>query len=255
MKKTKIWKYVLVAALVLVVAYAVLQVTRENFASANPLPTAEDFKMLDTNIGKIQTGINEKYKDKMPAKGVYDAELLEAYSKFSPRNVKKLYDYIVDNVLPLIPPEAYPYALTEDQKKMNTWIMIIVLGPTFIPKLAAMAAQSPSAPDFSAWVDQVTSQVIPDWVNNPAGQKLIPLTKSYTSTINSPAGILPGPNGTMPASTIPNPAYWLYRYIYGNPPSMGSKVVAPTNPATKPGSCNPSLKSVPGGVNEIKCFD
>lgn len=255
MKKATIWKYVLVAALVLVVVYAVVQVTRENFATANPLPTVEDFNRFDTNAGKIQDGLMAKYKEKLPPSEVLETERLEAYSKNAPRNLKKLYDYIMDNVLPLIPPEAYPYVPTETQKKMNTWMMLVVLGPKFIPKLADMAEQSPSAPDFSAWVDQVASQVIPEWVNNPAGQKLIPLTKSYTSTINIPAGYLAGPNDTRPAATVPNPMYWLYRYIYGNPPSMGSKVVAPTNPASKPGSCNPSVKSVPGGFNETKCFN
>lgn len=250
MKKSKIWKYVLVAALVLVVAYAVFQVTRENFASANPLPTRQDFVKTNETIAKKFDEVRAANPNKLPAN---IDETVRDTSGTPP--VKKLYDYIIDNIVPLIPPEAYPYVPTEEQKKMNTWVMILVFGPKIMPQLADIAAQSPTAPDFSAWVDQVTSQVIPDFVNNPVAQKLIPLTKSYTSTINVPAGILLGPNGPGPAVTIPNPAYWTYKYIYGNPPSMGSKVVPPPSSTGKSSSCHPSLKGIPGGVDEVKCFD
>ena len=132
-----------------------------------------------------------------------------------------------------------------------------------IAPLAYAVRQQSSAPTVPEFVDMViktlkdNSQPAPpaDWpMGDPQTKGLIDQMKKGETTIQTPEG-----------DTIPNPAYWLHKYIYGE-----AKTAAKSGPASATssackgisagaggggGKCTPSVTPVPGGVSEIRCFN
>jgi len=113
--------------------------------------------------------------------------------------------------------------------------------------------QQSSPPTLSAFIDMGVKIFIDNAPNkpemNPKLQGLIDQMKKGETTIEHPD-----------MGTIPNPGYWAYKYIYGDPktPAKSGPASATSSsgsPALGSSKCVSSIHSVPGGMTETRCFN
>jgi hypothetical protein len=133
----------------------------------------------------------------------------------------------------------------------------------FIVPFAYSVNQQSSPPTLSAFIDMAIN-VFKENANAPAGwpdsdsgiKGLIDQAKKGEPTIQN-----------LDGNTIPNPGYWAYKYIYGDPKAAPSGPPAASSSSTSSktssgsigggggGKCTPSLQQVPGGITETRCFN
>jgi hypothetical protein len=262
----KTWKYIFYAVIALVLLYVVFfGSTREHFASVNPLPTAADFAAL--------TAIEKREEQALGSRRVSQGKYADIILKSAPESFKAAVRFYRANVVPLLPYSVVK-ANTNDDGSDNFDFLLLYFGNSFkdifVLPFAYAVKQQTSPPTLSAFIDMGV-KTYKDNVNLRPGdtwpdrqtQMIIDEMKKGEPTITPPEQ----------SQTLPNPGYWGYRYIYGDPK------VAPSGPA-KPqaasktgkastggaagaagaggiaaGKCTPSFQQVPGGITETRCFN
>jgi hypothetical protein len=253
----KIPKYIVyagIAAAILLLVYALFQSTRETFTSVNPIPSDAEMTALQASFDRaMQDG--GKNNIPLPQRGT---NVLQA----APQSVKAVAKFLKANVLPLLPYSMAKGAQTPDGDITDYMIVLIMLmaNKSFIAPLGYAVRQQSSAPTLPEFVDmsvkifkENSSPPPPaDWPKGTQQQFVIDDMKKGGTTVEAP-------------QTIPNPAYWLHKYIYGD-----AKMPATSGPASATssagkgisagaggggGKCSPSVTPVPGGVSEIRCFN
>lgn len=248
----KIWKYVLYAAVILFVLYIVFRSTRERFASVNPLPTAADLAAVEAALkreGEKREGGKQPSWSKMAA-GVL---------KTAPESIKAAIKFSRANIIPLLPYNAVKANTNDDgSDNFDYWTLVFIpmYKDIMILPLAYAVKQQSSPPTLSAFIDMAVKtfrdnapQAQPPL--DPQQVALIDQMKKGETTIQMPDG-----------STLPNPGYWGYKYIYGEPKSGSSGSSTSTSTPSKAssgsigggGKCTPSVLQIPGGVTETRCF-
>jgi hypothetical protein len=244
----KIWKYIFYAVLVLVILYIVFRSTRERFASVNPIPTAAD---IDALSALLKAGDQDAAKNNIPA-----PQMAANIVKKAPESIKSIIQFSRANVIPLLPYQVVKNNTTPDGDMLDYWTLMFIpwFKDSLVLPLAYAVKQQSSPPTLSAFIDMAV-KIVRD--NSPSNQplepdqlKLIEAAKKGETTMQFPDG-----------NTFPNPGYWAYKYIYGEPKSASSTPTS-TSSRTSSGSiggggggkCTPSVLQIPGGVTETRCF-
>jgi len=249
----KIPKYIVyagIAAAILLVVYALFQSTRETFASANPIPSEAELTGLEATFKKAQEDAN---KNNIPFTQMGTNVLQSA-----PSSVKAVNKFIKANIIPLLPYKMAKSAQTPQGDLTDFFIVLIMvqLSKPLIAPIAYAVRQQSTAPTLPAFVDMAIKTVKEngtppppaDWPD-PRTKELIDQAKKGETTIQTPEG-----------DTVPNPAYWAYKYIYGDAKTPAKSGPASSSSSSGSGSigsskCVPSVTQVPGGVSEIRCFN
>jgi hypothetical protein len=245
----KIWKYIFYAVIALVLLYVIFGSTRERFTSVNPLPTAAD---IDALSALLKAGDQDAVKNKTPP-----PQIAANIVKKAPESIKSIIKFSRANFIPLLPYQVVKANTTPDGDLLDYWTLVFIpmLKDSLILPLAYSVKQQSSPPTLSAFIDMAV-KTFRD--NGPGGSgplepeqlKLIEDAKKGETTIQFPDG-----------NTFPNPGYWMYKYIYGEPKSASSTPTS-TSSRTSSGSiggggggkCTPSVLQIPGGVTETRCF-
>ena len=247
-------KYILYVLLGLVVVYLVFRATRENFTSVNPLPTAKDYADLTTAIKTIG---EEDSKNQVQYNG---GDVGAKYIAKAPNSIRTLANFIKSNVIPLLPYEIAKNLSTPQGDMTDVYIIIAIqMSAQFMPQIAYEVSQSPSAPSYADWVPKIVNAVTRGSPVPSEAAASVEAMKSYTPTVT-----VVDPQ-TKKNITIPNPPYWMYKYIYGDQPISTPKVDLPvvkmgtaagqSNPTPGPdSSCHPTYASISGGTTETRCF-
>jgi len=247
----KIPKYIVYAAIaagILVLVYVLFQSTRETFTSVNPLPSEAEMTALEATFNKAQADAS-KNNIKYPQVGT---NVLQA----APQSVKALAKFIKANVIPLLSYRMTKSAQTPDGDATDFYILLFMLMATkpLIAPLAYTIRQQSAAPTLPAFVDMAI-KILKDNARPPPPadwpmgdlrmKELIDQMKKGETTVQTPD------------ETIPNPAYWGYKYIYGEPkaPAATSAASSSGSPALGSSKCVPSVHSIPGGMTETRCFN
>ena len=183
----------------------------------------------------------------------------------APESVKALAKYLKANVIPLLPYRVMKNTQTPDGDMIDYYMVLFI--PLYKDALFAPLAyslnQQSSAPTLPAFVDMVIKMVkdnakptpAADWpMGDPKMKAIVDDMKKAETTIQADG------------ETFPNPAYWLYKYIYGEPKAGGGAAppvssTSRTSPNANGGNvgtgpkCTPSLQQVPGGITETRCFN
>jgi hypothetical protein len=242
----KTWKYIFYAVIGLIVIYVLFQSTRERFTSVNPLPTVEDFAALESVINK-ETEEARKTQLSEPKLGA-------AILKSAPESFKAIVRFSRANIIPLLP-YSIMTANTRPDGDMFDFYILIFTGHSkdlIVLPLAYAVKQQTSPPTLPAFIDMVI-KVMKD--SNPRmqidaeTQKIIDEMKKGEPTFSL--------QGT---DTFPNPGYWAYKYIYGEPnaaPSASASASTSTSSGGvgSPTKCTPSIRQIPGGITEVRCFN
>jgi hypothetical protein len=238
--------YAVGAAAILLVLYILFQSTRETFTSVNPIPSEAEMIALEATFIKAREDAN-KNNIKYPQLGT---NVLQA----APQSVKAVAKFLKANVIPLLPYRMAKNAQTPDGDNTDFYIVLFMIHLTkpLIAPLAYAVRQQSAAPTLPAFVDMAinvlkeNANAPPDWPD-PRTKELIDQAKKGETTLEVPN-----------MGTIPNAAYWGYKYIYGEPkatktgsPAKGSSG-SPTLGSSK---CVPSIYGVPGGMTETRCFN
>lgn len=247
----KIWKYVLYAAVILFVLYIVFRSTRERFTSVNPIPTGAD---IDALSALLKAADQDAVKNKTPP-----PQMAANVLKKAPESVKSVIKFSRANVIPLLPYQVVKANTTPDGDMLDYWTMFFIpmYKDVMILPLAYALKQQSSPPTLSAFIDMAV-KTFRDNANIRPGdtwpdkqtQTVIDEMKKGETMITPP-----GQN-----ETLPNPGYWGYKYIYGEPKSGSSGASTSTMSKTSTGSiggggkCTPSVLQIPGGVTETRCF-
>lgn len=247
----KIWKYVLYAAVILFVLYIVFRSTRERFTSVNPIPTGAD---IDALSALLKAADQDAVKNKIPP-----PQMAANVLKKAPESIKAAIKFSRANVIPLLPYQVVKANTTPDGDMLDYWTMFFIpmYKDVMILPLAYAVKQQSSPPTLSAFIDMAVKtfrdnapQAQPPL--DPQQVALIDQMKKGETTIQMPDG-----------STLPNPGYWGYKYIYGEPKlaSSGSSTSTPSKASSGSiggggggGKCTPSVLQIPGGVTETRCF-
>ena len=247
----KTWKYIFYAVIALVLVYVVFfSSTRERFTSVNPLPTEADFAALQAAAKRVEAKRVEGKQQSWPQLG---AEIL----KTAPASIKSVVKFSRANIIPLLPYRVVKANTDADGDNFDflTMVFLPMYKDILILPLAYAVKQQSSPPTLSVFVDMVI-KIFND--NAPQKltidalmQKLINEAKKGETTIQTPEG-----------DTFPNPAYWMYVYIYGQPKTASPPSTMPSGSAKKSsggsiggGKCTPSVVQIPGGVTETRCFN
>jgi hypothetical protein len=237
----KTWKYIFYAVLALVLLYIVFfSSTREHFTSVNPIPTAADLNALKVSSDK-EWSAGQKNKSSR-------IQITANILKTAPDSVKAVVKFIHANVIPLL-----PYRLAKDMQQDDgdvTDMYILMMMPFYkdwiLDPLAYAVKQQSSPPTLPAFVDMVYKIFIDNAPNKPQMtpemQGFIDQMKKGQTTVEY-----------RDIGTIPNPGYWGYKYIYGEP-KAGSSGSGPGGIGGTTGKCTPSVQKINGGVIETKCF-
>jgi len=249
----KIPKYIVytgIAAAILLLVYVLFQSTREGFTSVNPLPSEAEMDTLKASFDKAQAEAN---KNNIPYTQM-GTNVLQA----APQSVKAVAKFLKSNVIPLLPYKMAKSAQTPQGDLTDFFIVLIMvqLSKPLIAPLAYAVRQQSAAPTLPAFVDMgikiVKENGTPpppaDWPD-PRTKELIDQAKKGETTIQTPEG-----------DTVPNPAYWAYKYIYGDAKTPAKSGPASSSSSSGSGSigsskCVPSVTQVPGGVSEVRCFN
>lgn len=242
----KTWKYIFYAVISLVLLYVVFfSSTRERFASVNPLPTEADFTALEVAARRTE-GKQLSFATQGP-------EIL----KTAPASIKSLAKFSRTNIIPLLPYKAVKQMTQPEGDTFDFWVILItrMYKDILVLPLAYAVKQQSSPPTMTAFVDMVV-KIAKDNAPNPINidskqQALINDMKKGETTIQAEG------------DTYPNPAYWLYIYIYGQPKTASPPSTMPSGSAKKSsggsigggGKCTPSVLQIPGGVTETRCFN
>lgn len=249
----KTWKYIFYAVIALVLLYVVFfSSTRERFTSVNPLPTEADFAALQAAAKRIEGKTVEGKQQSWPQMG---AEIL----KTAPASIKSAAKFSRANIIPLLPYRVVKANTEADGDSFDFWLLMFL--PAYkdmlILPLAYAVKQQSSPPTLSAFVDMVVKIAkdnAPNPINiGPQEQTVINEMKKGETTITPPGQ----------GDTFPNPAYWGYIYIYGQPKTASQPSTMPSGSAKKSsggsigggGKCTPSVLQIPGGVTETRCFN
>ena len=247
----KTWKYIFYAVIALVLLYVIFGSTRERFTSVNPLPTQADFTALEAVAKRAG---DKRVDGKQQSWHQMGAEIL----KNAPESIKSMIKFSRSNIIPLLPYRVVK-ANTEpegDNFDFLTMMFMPMYKDILILPLAYAVKQQSSPPTMTAFVDMVVKIAMdnaPQKINIDAlQQKLIDQMKKGETTIQTPEG-----------DTYPNPGYWAYKYIYGDPKAAPSGPPAASSSSTSSktssgsigGKCTPSLQQVPGGITETRCFN
>ena len=235
----KIWKYVLYAAVIIFVLYIVFRSTRERFASVNPLPTAADLAALKESFEKLE-------KTRVSANSITMTQMAGNILKTAPESIKSMIRFSRANIIPLLPYNVVKSNTNPDgSDNLDYWTLVIMpmYKDMLILPLAYAVKQQSSPPTLPAFIDMVVKIVRdngpqPPRAIDPEQQGLIDQAKKGEPTMQMPNG-----------DTFPNPGYWGYKYIYGDP-----KVAPPGGIGGTTGKCTPSVQKIAGGVIETKCF-
>lgn len=245
----KIWKYVLYAVVILFVLYIVFRSTRERFTSVNPLPTGADIDTLQTSFKKAQ---NDAVKNKMS-----QPQIAANVLKTAPASIKSIIKFSRANVIPLLPYQVVKVNTTPDGDMLDYWTLFFIpmFKDSLILPLAYAVRQQSSPPTLSAFIDMGV-KIFRD--NAPSAQP--PLEPQQVALIDQ----MKKGETTMQfeGSSFPNPGYWAYKYIYGEPKSASSTSTSSPSKASSGsiggggggGKCTPSVLQIPGGVTETRCF-
>jgi hypothetical protein len=251
----KTWKYIFYAVIALVLLYVIFfSSTREHFKSLNPIPTGPD---LDALTASFQRAEAERSKNKTTVPQMGTSVLQSA-----PQSVKAVAKYIRANVVPLLPYSMAKNAQTPDGDMIDYYIVLLMpmYKDMLIAPLAYSVNQQAAAPTLPAFIDMVVKIIKengkpppPASWPDPETQRVIDLMKRGETTIQ------------LANDTFPNPGYWGYKYIYGDPKGASSSTVVsggtPRGGGGSPGGisgggrCTPSLQQIPGGVTETRCFN
>jgi hypothetical protein len=220
----------------------------------NPLPTAADFAALKPAFDKA----NKEFEGQPRAEGKIAAAAL----KTLPESFKAMSRFVRANVIPLIPYRLVKMSTYPDGSDNYDFMMLFfveIYKDNLVLPLAYTIKQQSSPPTLPAFIDMVL-KVLKD--SNPnikidaSQQKVIDDMKKGEPTIQMPDG-----------DTYPNPGYWAYKYIYGDPKAAPSGPPAASSSSTSSktssgsigggggGKCTPSLQQVPGGITETRCFN
>lgn len=239
--------YAVGAAAILLVLYVLFQSTRETFTSVNPIPSDAEMTALQASFDRaMQDGAKNNIP--LPQRGTNTLQS-------APQSVKAVAKFLKANVLPLLPYSMAKAAQTPDGDITDYMIVYIMLyaNKPFIAPLAYDVRQQSRAPTLPEFVDMSvkilkdnSQPALPaDWPKGTQEQFVIADMKKGETTVQAP-------------QTIPNPAYWTYKYIYGEPkatktgsPAKGSSG-SPTLGSSK---CIPSIHGIPGGMTETRCFN
>jgi hypothetical protein len=253
----KIPKYIVyagIAAAILLLVYALFQSTRETFTSVNPIPSDAELTALEATFIKARADA-DKNNIKYAQVGI---NVLQS----APQSVKSVAKFLKANVLPLLPYSMAKQAQTPDGDITDLIIVyyLTMANKAFIAPLGYAVRQQSSAPTLPEFVDMSVNILkensrppLPaDWPKGTQEQFVIADMKKGETTVQAP-------------QTIPNPAYWLHKYIYGDvkmpaksgPASATSSAGGGISPGAGGGGgkCSPSVTPVPGGVSEIRCFN
>uniref|UniRef100_A0A6C0B515 Uncharacterized protein n=1 Tax=viral metagenome TaxID=1070528 RepID=A0A6C0B515_9ZZZZ len=241
----KIWKYIFYAAVILLVLYALFQSTREGFTTANPLPSEAELDALEASFTKAQAEAS-KNNIKYPQMAT---NVLQA----APQSVKAVAKFVKANIIPLLPYKMAKNAQTPEGDVTDYFIVIfmIMTKKPLIAPLAYAVRQQSAAPTLPAFIDMTVKTVKENGTPPPPAdwpdattRGLIEQMKKGETTIQTPEG-----------DTVPNPGYWGYKYIYGEPKAAGSAASSSGSPALGSSKCVPSVHSIPGGMTETRCFN
>jgi hypothetical protein len=254
----KTWKYIFYAVIALVLLYVVFfSSSRERFNSVNPIPTAADINTFKASwIKEDETGRKNN---------VSRLQIVATALKTAPESIKAVVRFARANVIPLLPYQLVKQFQQDDGDATELYMLgsMLPLGNWIFDPLSYAVKQQSSPPTLSAFIDMGVKIFIENAPNppqmTPELQGVIDQMKKGETTIEY-----------RDVGTIPNPGYWGYRYIYGDPK------VAPSGPA-KPqaasktgkassggaagaggigsGKCTPSFQQVPGGITETRCFN
>lgn len=253
----KTWKYIFYAVLALVLLYVVFfSSTRERFASVNPLPTAAD-------LAAVEAALKREGEKREGGKQPSLSQMAAGVLKTAPESIKAAIKFSRANIIPLLSYNAVKSNTNPDgSDNFDYWTLVFIpmYKDVMILPLAYAVKQQSSPPTLSAFIDMAV-KIFRD--NAPQAQP--PLDPQQIAVIDEmkkgePTITPPGQN-----ETFPNPGYWGYKYIYGDPK------VAPPPPASKStstssktssgsigggggGKCTPSVLQIPGGVTETRCF-
>jgi uncharacterized membrane protein YgcG len=190
----------------------------------------------------------------------------------APQSIKSVIKFAHANVIPLLSYQDAKRNQTPEGDTTDYWILAIMpqYKDVFILPFAYAVKQQSSPPTLSSFIDMVI-KIFKENANAPAGwpdsdsgiKGLIDQAKKGEPTIQN-----------LDGNTIPNAGYWGYRYVYGEPKatpaaqdssssSSSSKKVGAISGGSG-GSiggggggakCNPSLRQIPGGITETRCFN
>lgn len=242
----KIWKYVFYAAVILLVLYVVFQSTREGFTSANPIPSEAELDALQASLDRAQA---DAYKNKIPFPQV-GTNILQS----APQSVKAVHKFLKANVIPLLPYKMAKSAQTPDGDATDFYILLFMSmsNKSLVTPLAYAVRQQSSAPSIPEFVDMAVKIVKENMKPAPAADWPDPRTKALVDQMKKGETTIQTPEG----DTIPNPGYWGYKYIYGEPKAAtGSAAASAGTPALGSSKCVPSVRSIPGGMTETRCFN
>lgn len=258
----KTWKYIFYAVIALVLLYVVFfSSTRERFTSVNPLPTGADMDALLAVFNKERDEGRLKF-------GVPDQSVTATILKRAPESIKSVIKFSRSNIIPLMPYKVVKGNTNPDgSDNFDFWTLSIIpmyKDLLFVPLAYAVKQQS-SPPTLPAFIDMAV-KVVRDNGHQPPPtidaqqQGIIDQAKKGETTIQMPDG-----------DTYPNPGYWAYKYIYGDPkaapsgPASSSSSTSRTGGAASggggggggigSGKCTPSLQQIPGGITETRCFN
>ena len=257
----KTWKYIFYAVIALVLLYVVFfSSKREHFKSLNPIPTGGELDALQASLDRA---FADRSKNNTSVEQIGSNVLQSA-----PESVKAVAKYLKANVLPLLPYSMAKTAQTPNGDMTDYYIVLYMLmaNKPLIAPLAYAIRQQSSAPTLSEFVDMAiktfkenaTPPPPADWPKNSQESDVFDQMKKGETTVKAP-------------QTIPNPAYWGYKYIYGEPKAGGGPAPAVSSTSRTGGSasgggsggggvgtgakCTPSLQQVPGGITETRCFN
>jgi len=248
----KIPKYIVyagIAAAILLLVYALFQSTREGFTTANPLPSEAELDALEASFTKAQAEAS-KNNIKFPQMAT---NVLQA----APQSVKAVDKFLKANVIPLLPYRMAKGAQTPDGDQTDYFIVIFMImsKKSLIAPLAYAVRQQSAAPTLPAFVDMVVKTVKENGTPPPPADWPDATTRGLIDQAKKGETTLQMPNG----DTFPNPAYWGYKYIYGEPKAAGSAASSAASssgsPALGSSKCVPSVHSIPGGMTETRCFN
>jgi hypothetical protein len=237
----KTWKYIFYAVLALVLLYVVFGSTRERFTSVNPLPTAADLSAVEAALKRE----GEKTEDgKQPSW----PQIAAAVLKTAPESIKAALRFSRENIIPLLPYNVVKSNTNPDgSDNFDFWTLMSMRSykDIMILPIAYAVKQQSSPPTLPAFIDMAV-KVFKDNTNPGAAwpdkqtQTIIDEMKKGEPTIQPPGQ----------GDTLPNPGYWAYKYIYGDPKAAppGGGIGGTT------GKCTPSVQKIAGGVIETKCF-
>jgi hypothetical protein len=244
----KTWKYIFYAVIALVLLYVIFGSTRERFTSVNPIPTAADIDTFKASWAKESEAGN---KNKTPRPQIVATAL-----KTAPESIKAVHKFAHANVIPLLSYQMVKQFQQDDGDMTDSYMLGSMLGlkDWILAPLSYAVKQQSSPPTLSSFIDMGVKIFIDNALNKP---EMTPKLQAFIDQMKKGDTTIEHPD----MGTIPNPGYWAYKYIYGDPKSSSSSSSSSSASSSKTsggigggGKCTPSILQIPGGVTETRCF-